>query len=373
MKRVLYAVLAAGLLFSAVASVQADGNRSPLVFDVGLRLWGLDLGVGYRGLALLDGVDTTFWVYGGGAYEKMTYFRQSEVLIQGEYAGAAADTEFYRADANWQLGIVQGLTWNDRIKANGLEAMLFYRGRWNTNLLEAGDLITGSGVTGEQELLQNTVFAGISWNDVLVDKAHKGKGGIAAEASVDWGPGFFFNDMGGPSNFVRLNATARGFLPLYDAEPGRRGNLFSMYLAEFAAADYAIGLDGDPVPYIIRRTFGGMKPRTGLGNAVRGVDSGSLDVNLKIVNNLELRMNLPAIVLPDLVPGVVVHWDAGYFAQVGEAAGAASGFVSTIGAGLYINLFDLAHLAAYTHYRLDGVNADGSAWVPFDLQFGLHY
>jgi len=106
---------------------------------------------------------------------------------------------------------------------------------------------------------------------------------------------------------------------------------------------------------------------------VRGVDSGSLDVNLKLVNNLELRVNLPAIVLPDLVPGVVVHWDAGYFAQVGESAGHVSGFVTTVGAGLYFNLFDLAHLAAYTHYRLDAVNADGSPWVPFDLQFGLHY
>jgi len=50
-----------------------------------------------------------------------------------------------------------------------------------------------------------------------------------------------------------------------------------------------------------------------------------------------------------------------------------SGFVSTIGAGVFVNLFDLATLAAYIHYRLDGVNADGSALVPFDLQFGLHF
>jgi hypothetical protein len=371
MKRL--ALIAFACIVLLAAPVLAQSQGSPWVFDVGLRLWGLDQGVGYRGLSLLEGVDTTLWAYVGGAYEKMTYFRQSEALIQGAYAGAAEDTEFYRADANWQLGIVQGLTWNDRIKANGLEAMLFYRGRWNTNLLEAGDLIIGSGVTGEEELLQNTIFAGISWNDVLVDKGHKGRSGIAAEASVDWGPGFFFNDVGGPSNFLRFNATGRAFLPLYDAAPDSRKNLFSMYLAEFAAADYALGLGGDQVPYVIRRTFGGRKPRTGLGYAVRGVDSGSLDVNLKLVNNLELRANLPAIALPDLVPGVVVHWDAGYFAQAGEAAGSLSGFVSTIGAGLYINLLDLAHLAAYTHYRLDGVNADGSSWVPFDLQFGLHF
>jgi hypothetical protein len=86
-------------------------------------------------------------------------------------------------------------------------------------------------------------------------------------------------------------------------------------------------------------------------------------------------MNLPAIGLPDIVPGVVLHWDVGYFSQVGEPSIASplNGFASTIGAGVFVNLLDLATLTAYLHYRLDGVNADGSALVPFDLQFGLHF
>ena len=123
---------------------------------------------------------------------------------------------------------------------------------------------------------------------------------------------------------------------------------------------------------MVRRSFGGRDAlRTGLGYAVRGIDSGALDTNPKLVHNLELRMNLPAIVLPDIVPGVLVHWDAGYFAQVGESvATPLSGFVSTIGAGVYVNLLDLATLSAYLHYRLDGVNADGSSWCPSTCSSG---
>ena len=374
MKRVSFAVLIIVILFAAGAAAYAEGGRSPLVFDVGLRLWGLDLGVGYRGLALLDGVDTTFWAYGGGAWEKMTYYRVAETIISGAYTGG--DPVFHRADANWQLGIGQGFLWNDRIDANRLEAFLFYRGRYNSNLTEAGDLILGSGLPDSAGMLLNTFFIGLAYDDVLFDKAHKMKSGISAEISAEYGPGFMFNAVFGNADFVRLNLTGRWFCPLYDAVPDRRGNLFSMYIAEFAAADWAVGLNGAPVPYVVRRSFGGRDaPRTGLGYAVRGVDSGSLDTNLKLVNNLELRMNLPAIVLPDIVPGFLVHWDAGYFSQVGESSIASplSGFVSTIGAGLYVNLFDLATLAAYVHYRLDGKNADGSALVPFDLQFGLHF
>lgn len=374
MKRVSFAVLIIVILFAAGAAAYAEESRSPWVFDVDLRLWGLDLGVGYRGFPLLQGVDTTFWGVAGGAYEKMSYYRQSEVIIQGKYSGAAGDLVFYRADAKWWLGVAQGLLWNERIDANRLEALLFYRGRFDENLIEAVDLIAGSGLPDESGLFQNTLFAGLAYNDILVDRKHKTKSGISGEVSAEWGPAFLANTVYGSSDFVRLNATARGFFPLYDAAPDRRANLFSLYLGEFFSADYAIGFGGAPVPYVIRRTFGGKEPRTGLGSAVRGVDSGSLDTNLKAVNNLELRMNLPAIGLPDIVPGVVLHWDAGYFSQVGESiVSPLTGFVSTIGAGVFVNLFDLATLAAYVHYRLDGVNADGSALVPFDLQFGLHY
>jgi hypothetical protein len=373
MKRVCFGVFALIFVLAAGAAAHAEGSRNPLVFDVGLRLWGLDLGVGYRGLSLLDGVDTTIWAYGGGAWEKMTYYRVAETIISGAYTGG--DPVFHRADANWQLGIGQGFLWNDRIDANRLEAFLFYRGRYNANLTEAGDLILGSGLPDSAGMLLNTFFLGLAYDDVLFDKAHKMKSGISAEISAEYGPGFLFNTVFGNADFVRLNLTGRGFYPLYDAEPDRRGNLFSMYIAEFAAADWAVGLNGAPVPYVVRRSFGGRDaPRTGLGYAVRGVDSGALDTNLKLVHNIELRLNLPAIGLPDIVPGFLVHWDVGYFSQVGEAVvPAASGLVSTIGAGLYVNLLDLAHLAVYLHYRLDGVNADGKALVPFDLQFGLHY
>lgn len=368
------AVAVACCLLLAAGAAFAQSGASPWVFDVGLRLWGLDLGVGYRGFSLIEGVDTTLWAYAGGAWEEMTYYRVAETLMRGEYTGGG-DAKFYRADANWQLGIGQGLLWNERIEANRLEAYLFYRGRFNDNLTQAGDLILGSGLPDAEGVLLNTFFLGLAYDDVLVDRKHKSKSGISAEVSAEYGPGFLANNVVGDADFIRFNATARGFYPLYDIDPESRTNRFSMYIAQFAAADWAIALNGTSVPYVVRHSFGGRDaPRSGLGYAVRGINTGALDTNLKLVHNVELRMNLPAIVLPDLVPGALVHWDAGYFSQVGEpVAPALDGFVTTIGAGVYLNLLDLAHLAVYMHYRLDGVNVNGSAFVPFDLQFGLHY
>ena len=184
------------VLLVAGASAWAEGSASPWVFDVGLRLWGLDLGVGYRGWSLIEGMDTTLWVYGGGAWEKMTYYRVAETMMRGEYTGGG-DPEFYRADGNWQLGIEQGLLWNDRISANRLEAQLFYRGRYNDNLTEAGDLILGSGLPDAEGILLNTFFLGLAYNDVLFDKNHKMKSGISAEVSAEYGPGFLLNTVVG--------------------------------------------------------------------------------------------------------------------------------------------------------------------------------
>ena len=138
--------------------------------------------------------------------------------------------------------------------------------------------------------------------------------------------------------------------------------------------DYAAGF-GTPVPLPVRQTFGGRNQLVeGLGGQVRGVDTDSLDTNLKAVNNLELRANGPALFNPDIVPGLIVFWDSGYYNQVGEAgiSSPASGFVSTIGAGGFLDFLDLGTGAGYLAYRLDNVNASGQRFS-FMIEFGLHF
>jgi hypothetical protein len=359
---VLFVVLAAGFGW-------AQDQRSPVVFDIGLRIWGADVGVGYRGLPLAPGVDTTIWAYGGGGYEGVSFYREpaGELVLSG--ALGSRDPAFTRIEALWKAGIAQGLAWNSRIEANLIDAFAFYRGRYDVNQAGAGSLLAATSISvlpDRDGSFLSSVLAGLAVNDLRFETKHKVYDGISAEISAEWGPG--------AAGWLRFNGTFRWFVPLYDVAPDRPVNLFSVYLAGFLAADYALGLGG-PVPMCVRRSLGGRDMIKGLGGALRGVDSTSADTNFKAVNNLEIRMNLPALFLPDLVPGIVVFWDAGYFDQVGEPSVAtpASGFVTSAGAGISLNLLDIATLVGYIEYRLDAANANGQRLTPFALEFGLHF
>ncbi len=122
MTRTPRAALAAAL-FLALAATPLVAGDLPLAFDVSPRIWGADLGIGYTGLELLDGRETTLWLWAGGGWETMPYYRIDDDTLVGEYldlgtgtiahAHRAIDAEndpFYqRAEGKWQLGIVQGL------------------------------------------------------------------------------------------------------------------------------------------------------------------------------------------------------------------------------------------------------------------------
>jgi len=352
------------------------GDESAFTTDIQPRVLGVDVGIGYRGLALLPNATTTIWAYLGGGYEWMTYYRDSTGALVAPGALAAAgspDPGFTRIEGAWRLGVEQGFTWNERTKRNLVGAFAYYRGRVDFNQIPSGGLLYASTIPDRTGLFLNTILAGFSYDDVLTDPRHKGRDGISAEVSAEWGPGFFYNTLSGNSNFMRFNAAFSWFQPLYDIAPDRPINLLNLYLGEYFSLDYAAGF-GAAVPLYIRQTFGGRNQLVGLGAQVRGVDAGSLDTNLKAVNNLELRANLPAYFLPDIVPGLVAFWDAGYYNQVGEAGISApgSGFVSTIGAGAFLNFLDIGTGAGYAAYRLDNENADGKRFA-IVLEFGLHF
>ena len=76
MRRMARGLAAFALLLAAGMACHAQGGENPWAFSVSPRIWGLDLGAGYRGA-------TTLWAYAGGGYEGMNYYRQSEALITG--------------------------------------------------------------------------------------------------------------------------------------------------------------------------------------------------------------------------------------------------------------------------------------------------
>lgn len=368
------------LLLCGSLTCGAAERVSSFAFDAGPRLLGVDAGVGYRGSALFANADTTIWAYLGGGYEWMTYYRDSsgalvapsELSPGGALAGR--DPGFVRIEGAWRLGIEQGFAWNERTKTNLVEAFAYYRGRVDFNQIKPGQLLYDSTLPDRAGLLLNSIHTGFAYNDLLRDVRHKTRAGVSAEVSAEWGPRFFLNTLMGDSDFVRFNATFRWFLPVYDMAPDTPVNFFSIYLGEYFSLDYALGL-GAPVPLYVRQTFGGRNQMVGLGQSVRGIDDGSLDTNLKAVNNLELRANLPAVVSPDIVPGFLAFWDIGYYNQVGEfgfTGAAGAGVVSSTGVGVFLDFLNFASGAAYVTYRLTGLNADGSV-VNLKIHFGMHF
>ena len=384
-------LLAAGLALAGAPNAHADGAAdSPLwAFDPILRLIGGDLGVGYRGLPLIPGNQTTFWVYGGGGYEGEHYYRDSQgrLLSPGEIGsggtpGPGQDPTFNRIEAAWRLGIEQGFVWNPRTSTNLLEAFFFYRGRYDLNQPPAGALLTASGLADKDSSLLNTLQVGVGYDDLLTNK-HRTRDGISAEMTAEWGPPWLLNTIRGQSDFVRFNGSFTWFVPLFDADPESPLNVFSVYVGEFFYADYAIGLNGTPVPLSIRQSFGGRTQNTGLGAQVRGVDKAAYDTNLKAVNNLEVRANLLALkmppflagIFPFVVPGALAYFDCGFYDQVGEqgVTSPSPGFVAATGAGVYVEVAGFGTLLAYVEYRLDSENAAGDHLRLFVLEFGMQF
>jgi hypothetical protein len=370
MTRTPRAALAAAL-FIALAAPPLVAGDLPLAFDISPHIWGADLGIGYTGLELLDGRQTTIWLWGGGAWENMPFYRDDDGTMVAEYLDLATgnvtdmsslfvtldaenQSSYQRAQGKWQLGIVQGFVAAPEDRPDLVVGFLYYRGRYDAHL-QQGDMIAappvGYAFPDQDGIFQNSLLVGGAYQGV-VRNVHTVKSGIEAEASAEWGPF-------APSDFLRLNATARFFLPIWDAAPDRDRNLFSVYAGDFVSVDW---VTGEAVPLNIRQSFGGQSPRTGLGGAVRGVDSGSLDGYFKAVNNLEVRLVGPALFLPAIVPGLVAYVDAGLFGSAGAPGPEAWGFVASTGAGVFLDLFNFAQFTLYIHYRLVGVNATESAW-----------
>lgn len=377
---------------AAAAAPSPTPTWSPWTFDGILRLFGADIGVGYRGWSLLPGVQTIFWIYAGGGWEGEHYYRDaSGAFLPAGSIGSGTDASFNRIEGAWRLGMEQGFAWNPRTSTNLLEAFLFYRGRYDINQgLDMLPRAPSTAVLPDRDgSLLNTLQLGLGYDDLLTG-THRTRDGVRVETTAEWGPPWLLNSVPGSSDFLRFNGQLTWFLKLYDAEPDRARNLFSVYAGEYLSADYAAALNGTRVPLYVRQTFGGRSQNTALGSQVRGVDKGAFDGNLKAVNNLEVRVNLPAIpsqgiaamilppalssLVPDVTPGLLVYFDAGWYDQVGEPGitTAASGFVAATGSGAYVDVPGLGFVLVYVEYRLDAPNAAGDR-LRLALEFGAQF
>jgi len=106
-------------------------GRQSVRFDIGLRLFGADVGVGYNGLAFLPSAQTTIWAYVGGGIRRCTTIatRRGDSFPPETLRRAGSSRlqpRSRRWEGAWRLGLEQGFIWNARTHTNLLEAFAYY-------------------------------------------------------------------------------------------------------------------------------------------------------------------------------------------------------------------------------------------------------
>ncbi|TFG62077.1 MAG: hypothetical protein E4H36_08835 [Spirochaetales bacterium] len=363
---------AAGSLF-ARENGSGEQSRSPFVFDYDVQLFGLQLGVGYRGAPIVQGLDTIFWIFGGGGWQQLYYYRYPDGSVYtgtGENDNPAVDPFYRRANAEWRLGFAQGILFNEKTDKNLLEYFFFYQGRYDYHFADweftAPILFQADTVPDRYGILQNSFLTGLSLNKVAFNEQSRVTSGIGAEASVEWGPSFLGNDAVGLSDFARLNLTGKAYLPVFNIAPERRFNLLSGYVCTFVSLDASFG---GSIPLNIRQTFGGRRPRIGLGDAVLGADDAKYDSRFKFVQNIEFRVNGPAFIWRGLLAGALVFFDYGYYNNLD---GLEAGFLASTGFGIYLHIFNLTSLTLYLpQVLLNEPRSNGRYVTPVSFEFDL--
>jgi hypothetical protein len=350
----------------AFAGESSEGN--PFLFDAEFDWIGLGAKAGYKGLNLSPFTDTILSLSLLGVYDTYGYFRTPlDLPYDGTLPGYDSATAPFvsRLTVRSGLELAQGLLWNERDQHNKLEFFLAYKLRYEKNMEDAGtsQLLFDSNLPDRDRILQNSVFIGLEWKDIDRRNPHRLLSGVGAETSMEWGPEGFFNNYIGEADYARFNLSTRAFLPLFDIDQGSTLNTLSAYMGFFLALDYATG---NSIPLNIRETFGGRSPRKGLGYAVRGLEDCRFDTPFKAAANWEVRLNLPAIADPGLIPGLLYFIDGGYYNFISFPD---SGFIFSTGGGIFLSLFDVFNLTLTTQFLLNKTRVTGEYWAPLFFTF----
>ena len=366
------------VLVSILAGVGAEESRFDLSFAP--RFWGVSL-FGRYSLEppAANEVETSVITGLSAAYETVGYYRAPDgsLFTDGDDGFTADQAHYNRFDLEWQVGIQQGILPRADLPEDQAVVFAYYRGRYDLPFRDNQQLYFSSDLPEVDGELLGSVHAGLAYSNVVEDDVTGTEKGVHAELVLGWGPSFLHNQVLGSADFTRTTLSGRGFIPLYSADKRGDRNLFSSYLAMFGAVDWATGA---VVPMAVRSTIGTRSERPGTGGSVRGYESGRFDATHKAVANVEVRANLPSIVLspklPTLIPGILIYTDAGYYNDLDDFSTTTTeepGTLLSSGAGVYLDVRGIAQIIFYTNYLWQPAAVDGTHWVPLTLGFGFHY
>jgi hypothetical protein len=358
------------------------------------RLWfnivpsGLEASLTYYAKPFAEGLDTKLFFMAGAGYEEKPFYRftdgslitQEEVLTIAESDPDLHTLKYRTPNAQWEWGIIQGITWNERIGGNGLETFLMIRECIDIHYIpEDWDISSyllgpSSPFSDRDGVFYNSFFGGLIHNNVLKN-GHKLQSGTYCEASAEWAPPWLANGLFGEADFTRLNLQGKLFVPVFDARPESGANILSGYAGTFLCLDKAFG---DEIPLFVSQSIGGRKLKKALGGAVRGFEKRSIDADLKIAWNNEFRLNGPLMAGAageGILPIIFFYGDAGYykgFSNAPEAARDDSGFLFSTGAGIAFDLFGAGQIRFTLDLPIYPERLDGKP-VHLDADVGLQF
>ncbi len=339
------------------------------------RFWGATVAGRYMlSPPTIEGVETSVTGLLSSAYEGAGYYRNPDGSFYSvpQHGSQVAAVGFARYDLVWQIGLQQGILPRYEVTADRAVTFVTYQGQFNHPFSDEEKLFFASPRPETEGSLRGSVIGGLAYSVVTTDEVTRARRGVAAELAVEWGPAFLHNRVLAIADYNRSTLSAHGYLPIYRAEPDGDRNRFSAYLAGYGAIDWATG---PHIPLAVRRSVGGRSPRPGPGGSVRGYGAGRFDATLKVIGNAEIRLHLPAIVVPQVIPGFVLYTDAGYYLDTERTSPVDeenAGVILSSGAGFFLDLFGV-EFVFYTNYLWTQGDVTGKRWVPFSLGFGFHF
>ncbi|MBQ3319383.1 MAG: hypothetical protein II890_06290 [Spirochaetia bacterium] len=353
------------LLFSllsvpAFATLQSVSDNTIMMYN--LTVWGMNLGVGYKGFSLLEDRDTILWALLGGRGTKLSYFRDIDDDDLDVYIRDYDDISFWSAHLNWGLGFSQGLINDVRKSTDLLYFSIFYKGVREWYYEDHDDFFKGDRADREG-LLQNSVVFELALDSVLTDRDSGMRRGFFTNATFEYAPNAFFNSYLGDADFRKYYAQFKFFIPIHDFEDKTR--FACLYFGNSSMVDYVTGSE---IPIYARHHIGSLSVYGGLGGLVRGYETYRFDSGLKLANRSEFRLLLKKIHFNSMFNGkaflrcsTITFFDMGYY---GFLDGSDGGFICSTGVGGLISFMDIISLSGYIAFPLTEERLDRNRVVP---------
>lgn len=378
-KRIVLVLLIAALLTAPLAAGEIGFVLDE--FDVnGDFLFGffptfLTAGADYMGLELLDGQSTDLKFITGGGWTQRQLWRDAagEVLSYTDSAAADADADmrtFNVITAEWKVLLEQGLFWSDTTYDDLITLQLGYLGRFESYLenKDGTDSYFFDSLSlvyqESDQLISNTLTMGVKLETSVSNMVSKR--GMDLEVSADYAPQWLLNDalLESTVDYFSVKGVFTGYLPVYELLSDEYLNVVSVFLADRIRVDY---VEGDAVPVYAQK-------KSSLGYKMRGFESYSYATSITAVNNFDVRVTGPEVLVPGLFPRAALYVDLGYYGgdYPGPAAQEDSGLLASAGAEVAFSIFDFLNFGIRGNYAFVGDTLTGSDFS-YDIFMNMHY